>query len=291
MDILFENVSHTYQAGMPFAHTALTNITLKIKPHKVTAIIGKTGSGKSTLVQHLNALLKPTEGRLRIGTRVIEPQTSERYMKALRKQVGTVFQFPESQLFEQTVLQDISFGPKNYGASENQAEAITREILPLVGLDESYLDISPFELSGGEQRRVAIAGVLALEPEVLVLDEPTAGLDPKGQKDTMDMFYAFNQERSTTIILVTHRMEHVAEYADDVIVLSHGRVVKQGSPYEIFQDPAILKELDLDVPETIAFAHQLNQKYNWNVKADSVTTDELALHLKEFFVKENGEGA
>lgn len=289
MDILFENVSHTYQAGMPFAHTALTNVNLKIKPHKITAIIGKTGSGKSTLVQHLNALLKPTEGRIRLGTQVIEPQTSERYLKALRKQVGTVFQFPESQLFEQTVLQDIAFGPKNYGASEKQAETIAKEILPLVGLDESYLNVSPFELSGGEQRRVAIAGVLALEPEVLVLDEPTAGLDPKGQKDTMDMFYKLNQEKNTTVILVTHRMEHVAEYTDDVIVLSQGTVVKQGSPYEIFQDPTILKELDLDVPETIDFAHQLNHQYDWNLESSSVTTDELALHIKDFFEKKKGD--
>ena len=289
MDILFENVSHTYQAGLPFAHTALNNVNLKINPHKVTAIIGKTGSGKSTLVQHLNALLKPTEGRVRIGGRVIEPQTSERYLKALRKQVGTVFQFPESQLFEQTVLQDIAFGPKNYGASEKQAETIARNILPLVGLDESYLNVSPFDLSGGEQRRVAIAGVLALEPEVLVLDEPTARLDPKGQKETMDMFYRLNQEKNTTIILVTHRMEHVAEYADDVIVLSQGTVVKQGNPYEIFQDKAILQELDLDVPETIDFAHLLNQKYSWDLKSDSVTTDELALHIKDFFEKSKGE--
>ncbi len=289
MDILFENVSHTYQAGLPFAHTALNHVSLKMKPHSVTAIIGKTGSGKSTLVQHLNALLKPTEGRIRLGTRVIESQTSERYLKDLRKQVGTVFQFPEAQLFEQTVLKDITFGPKNYGASEQEAEAIARKVLPLVGLDDSYLSLSPFELSGGEQRRVAIAGVLALEPEVLVLDEPTAGLDPKGQKETMEMFYRLNQTYKTTIILVTHQMEHVVEYAEDVIVLSEGSVMKQGPPNEIFKDAGILRALDLDLPETIAFAQELNQTYNWRLNTNSVTTDELAEHIKAFFKKTEGE--
>ncbi len=288
MDILFQNVSHTYQAGLPFAHTALKQINLEITPHQITAVIGKTGSGKSTLVQHLNALLRPTEGRVRIGGRVIEPHTSERYMKDLRKQVGAVFQFPEAQLFEQTVLQDIAFGPKNYGANDQQAEAIVKEVLPLVGLDESYLPASPFELSGGEQRRVAIAGVLALKPEVLVLDEPTAGLDPNGQKETMEMFYRLNQEQGTTIVLVTHRMEHVAEYADDVVVLSEGTVAKQGTPREIFQDGSVLQDLDLELPETIEFAHALNQRYRWDVDETAVTTDELARHIKQYFREAKG---
>lgn len=289
MDILFENVSHTYQLGLPVAHTAINNINLKIQPQKVTAIIGKTGSGKSTLVQHLNALLKPTEGRVRIGGKVIEPKTSERYMKELRKTVGAVFQFPETQLFEQTVLQDIAFGPKNYGASEKQAEDIAQNILPLVGLNKSFLDVSPFELSGGEQRRVAIAGVLAIEPDILVLDEPTAGLDPKGQKDMMDMFYRLNQEQGLTIILVTHRMEHVAEYADDVIVLSEGTVVRQGPPNDIFQNTAVLKEIGLDIPETIQFAAKLNALYDWDLNLSASTTDQLAQQIKHFFIEMKGE--
>ena len=288
MDIQFKNVDYTYQAGSPVAHTALKNINLTIQPEKFTAIIGKTGSGKSTLVQHLNALLKPTAGIVRMGGKVITSETSDKNLKQLRKQVGTVFQFPEAQLFEQTVEQDIAFGPKNYGASDKEARKLAREILPLVGLDERYLSVSPFDLSGGQQRRVAIAGVLALKPDVLVLDEPTAGLDPKGQEEMMNMFYKLNQENKTTIILVTHRMEHVAEFAHDVIVLENGSVAKQGPPREIFQDPKIMQSNFLDVPETIHFANQLHEKYGWELEDHPLTTNQLAASLKQAFRKMKG---
>ena len=207
MDIQFKNVSYAYEAGTPIEHTALENINLTILSQKVTAIIGKTGSGKSTLVQHLNALLKPTEGVVRIDDRSITSTTTNRQLKALRKKVGTVFQFPEAQLFGQTIAEDIMFGPKNYGVREDEARRIAGKTLEMVGLDASFMDRSPFDLSGGQQRRVAIAGVLALEPEILVLDEPTAGLDPKGQKEILDLFDRLNKEMGTTIILVTHQME------------------------------------------------------------------------------------
>lgn len=285
MDIQFKNVTYTYQTGTPLAQTALKNIDLTIKPHQFTAIIGKTGSGKSTLIQHLNALLKPTDGHVRMGGRVITPKTSNNKLKQLRKKIGTVFQFPEAQLFEQTVLEDIAFGPKNYGASEKQAREIAKDILPLVGLDESYLDVSPFDLSGGQQRRVAIAGVLALQPEVLVLDEPTAGLDPKGQVEMMDMFHQLKTDKKTTVILVTHRMEHVAEYADDVIVLEDGHCLKQGPPLEIFSNPEILHKSYLEVPETIQFANQLKKTYSLDLETLPLTTDELAQNLKDHFHK------
>lgn len=289
MDIQFENVTYTYQAGTPLEFTALKNINLAIQPHQFTAIIGKTGSGKSTLIQHLNALLKPTDGRIRLGGRVITSKTSDNHLKDLRKKIGTVFQFPEAQLFEQTVLQDIAFGPQNYGASEKQAHTIAKEILPLVGLDASYLNVSPFDLSGGQQRRVAIAGVLALQPEVLVLDEPTAGLDPKGQIEIMEMFNNLKKESNTTIILVTHRMEHVAQYADDVIVLEDGFCIKQGTPREIFKDSEILRKSYLDVPETINFVNKLAGKYGIVLDKLPLTTDELALDLKEHFRKMRSE--
>lgn len=291
MDIQFKNVDYTYQAGSPVAQPALKNINLTIQPEKFTAIIGKTGSGKSTLVQHLNALLKPTAGMVRMGGKVITPETSDQNLKQLRKQVGTVFQFPEAQLFEQTVEQDIAFGPKNYGATDEEAREIAKEILPLVGLDENYLTVSPFDLSGGQQRRVAIAGILALQPEVLVLDEPTAGLDPKGQKEMMDLFYRLNQEKKTTIILVTHRMEHVSEYADDVIVLEEGTVLKQGPPREIFQDPERMQSNFLDVPETIEFTQQLQEKYDWPMDPYPLTTDQLALNLKTLFREMKGQSS
>lgn len=288
MDIQFTNVSYTYQAGTPLAQTALKNIDLTIQPEQFTAIIGKTGSGKSTLIQHLNALLKPTDGRIRMGGRVITPKTTDNNLKQLRKNVGTVFQFPEEQLFEQTVLGDIAFGPKNYGASDKQAREIAKEMLPLVSLDDSYSDVSPFELSGGQQRRVAIAGVLALQPEVLVLDEPTAGLDPKGQIEMLDMFQRLKTEQNTTIILVTHQMEHVAEYADDVIVLEDGHCLKQGTPLEIFETPEILEKSYLDVPETIQFANTLKTTYGLELDKLPLTTDDLAQALKDHFRQMKG---
>lgn len=288
MDIQFKNVSYAYEAGTPIEQTALENINLTILSQKVTAIIGKTGSGKSTLVQHLNALLKPTEGVVRIDDRSITSTTTNRQLKALRKKVGTVFQFPEAQLFGQTIEEDIMFGPKNYGVREDEARQIARKTLELVGLDASFMERSPFDLSGGQQRRVAIAGVLALEPEILVLDEPTAGLDPKGQKEILDLFDRLNKEMGTTIILVTHQMEQVAEYADDVIVLDEGRIAKQGTPREIFSDTELLSTNFLHVPQTIAFTHALEQEYKWPFPKMPLTTDDLALQLKEYFETEKG---
>jgi len=289
MEILFEDVSFTYQAGTPLAHTALKNINLTIEPQSFTAIVGKTGSGKSTLVRHLNALLKPTEGIVRLSDQAITPDTTDHHLKRLRKKVGTVFQFPEAQLFEQTVAEDIAFGPKNYGASDAEADQITRDILPLVDFDASYLDRSPFDLSGGQQRRVAIAGVLALEPEVLVLDEPTAGLDPQGQLEMMAMFSRLNKEQKTTIILVTHRMEHVAQYADDVVVLENGTRAKQGAPREIFSDAKLLARNDLNVPNTTDFAQKLEQAYGWSFEKTPITPDELAQALKHYFQIQAGD--
>ena len=288
MDIQFKNVSYAYEAGTPIEHTALENINLTILSQKVTAIIGKTGSGKSTLVQHLNALLKPTEGVVRIDDRSITSTTTNRQLKALRKKVGTVFQFPEVQLFGQTIAEDIMFGPKNYGVREDEARQIARKTLELVGLDASFMERSPFDLSGGQQRRVAIAGVLALEPEILVLDEPTAGLDPKGQKEILDLFDRLNKEMGTTIILVTHQMEQVAEYADDVIVLEEGRIAKQGTPREIFADTELLSTNFLHVPQTVAFTHALEQEYKWPFPKMPLTTDDLAIDLKEYFETEKG---
>lgn len=283
MDIQFKNVSYAYEAGTPIQHTALNNINLTIQPHKFTAIIGKTGSGKSTLVQHLNALLKPTEGVVRIGNRSITPTTGNAQLKELRKKVGTVFQFPEAQLFGQTIAEDIMFGPKNYGVKPDDALAIAERTLEMVGLDASYLDRSPFDLSGGQQRRVAIAGVLALEPEVLVLDEPTAGLDPKGQAEIMQLFNRLNTEMGTTIILVTHQMEQVAEFADDVIVMEAGTIAKQGTPRAIFADLAILAKNHLHVPRTVAFSSQLEKEYGWRLPEMPLTTDDLAFDLLQYF--------
>ena len=257
MDIRFEQVGFTYQPNSPFEQRVLFDIDLAIKEGSYTALVGHTGSGKSTLLQHLNALLKPTSGTVTIGDRVITAETNNKNLKPIRQKVGIVFQFPEAQLFEETVERDIAFGPKNFGVPEEEANRLAAKTLEMVGLDESYLQRSPFDLSGGQMRRVAIAGVLAMEPEVLVLDEPTAGLDPQGRKQMMEMFARLHHENKITIVLVTHLMDDVADFSDYVYVLEKGTLVKQGTPREVFQEVEWLQAKQLGVPTATAFAQKL----------------------------------
>ena len=257
MDIRFEQVGFTYQPNSPFEQRVLFDIDLAIKEGSYTALVGHTGSGKSTLLQHLNALLKPTSGTVTIGDRVITAETNNKNLKPIRQKVGIVFQFPEAQLFEETVERDIAFGPKNFGVPEEEANRLAAKTLEMVGLDESYLQRSPFDLSGGQMRRVAIAGVLAMEPEVLVLDEPTAGLDPQGRKEMMEMFARLHHENKITSVLVTHLMDDVADFSDYVYVLEKGTLVKQGAPREVFQEVEWLQAKQLGVPTATAFAQKL----------------------------------
>ncbi|WP_430610797.1 energy-coupling factor ABC transporter ATP-binding protein [Enterococcus sp. DIV0876] len=280
MDIRFEQVGFTYQPHSPFEQRVLFDIDLTIKEGSYTALVGHTGSGKSTLLQHLNALLKPTSGHVTIGERVITPETDNKNLKPLRKKVGIVFQFPESQLFEENVAKDIAFGPKNFGVTDEAAQVLAKEYIQLVGLDESFLERSPFDLSGGQMRRVAIAGVLAMEPEVLVLDEPTAGLDPQGRKEMMEMFERLHNEKNMTIILVTHLMDDVANYADYVYVLEKGRIVKEGAPANVFQDIKWLEAKQLGVPTATAFAERLQAK-GVSFAQLPLTADQLADVLVE----------
>ena len=275
MDIRFKQVGFAYQAGTPFEMRALHDISFSIEEGSYVAIIGHTGSGKSTILQHLNALLKPTEGIVELGDKTIDSTTGNKDLKPLRKKVGIVFQFPEAQLFEETVEKDIAFGPKNFGVSEEEALKIAAEVVKTVGLPEEVLKKSPFDLSGGQMRRVAIAGVLAMKPEVLVLDEPTAGLDPKGRLEMMEMFYKLNKEQNMTIVLVTHQMNDVSDYADHVIVIEAGNVVKEGSPKEVFSDASWLLEKQLGVPTTLAFVEKLKEK-GWSTDKMPLTLDELA---------------
>ena len=275
MDIRFKQVGFAYQAGTPFEMRALHDVTFSVKDGSYVAIIGHTGSGKSTILQHLNALLKPTEGIVELGDKTIDSTTGNKDLKPLRKKVGIVFQFPEAQLFEETVEKDIAFGPKNFEVSEEEALKIAAEVVKTVGLPEDVLKKSPFDLSGGQMRRVAIAGVLAMKPEVLVLDEPTAGLDPKGRLEMMEMFYKLNKEQKMTIVLVTHQMNDVSDYADHVIVIESGNVVKEGSPKEVFSDASWLLEKQLGVPTTLAFVEKLKEK-GWSTDKMPLTLDELA---------------
>ena len=257
MSIEIRKLSHIYNEGTTFASVALDAIDLTIQEYCMTAIIGETGSGKSTLVQHLNALLLPSKGEIQINDRIIK---ADEKLKALRKKVGLVFQFPEYQLFEETILKDVSFGPKNFGASEEEAEQRAKEVLKVVGLDESYYEKSPFECSGGEKRRVAIAGILAMDPEILVLDEPTAGLDPKGARDMMQLFVDIQKNYHKTILLVTHDMEHVLSYCQHVVVLSHGKIKRDCDVKTFFSNVDDLKEMKINPPAVIRLREALLAK-------------------------------
>lgn len=260
MSIKFSEVKHTYQKDSPFSYAALKGINLTLKEGKIHAIIGATGSGKSTLVQHMNALLLPSEGAIEIVGKKIVANEKLKDSKALRKEVGLVFQFPEYQLFEETIEKDVSFGPKNFGVNSEDAKTIAKKMLDLVGLDESYMGRSPFELSGGQKRRVAIAGILAMEPSILVLDEPTAGLDPLGAKEMMELFVLMNKQYHKTIILVTHDMQHVLNYCDDVVVMEDGLIKAQESVNEFFANVSLLNELNVYPPQIVVLKEELKKQ-------------------------------
>ena len=256
MGITLENVDYTYQAGTPFEGRALFNINLSITEGSYTAFIGHTGSGKSTIMQLLNGLNVPTKGCVLVDDVKITADSKNKEIKSVRKKVGLVFQFPESQLFEETVLKDVAFGPQNFGVSKEEAEDIARDKLAMVGIGQEFFDKNPFELSGGQMRRVAIAGILAMEPDILVLDEPTAGLDPKGRRELMTLFKTLHQN-GMTIVLVTHLMDDVANYADHVNILEGGHLVRSGHPKTIFQDVAFMKSKQLGVHKITQFAQDL----------------------------------
>lgn len=279
MEIQFKNVDFTYQPGTPFETKVLHDINFTIKEGSYTAIVGHTGSGKSTLIQHLNALKVPTNGSVWLDDLEITADNKHKSLKNVREKVGVVFQFPEAQLFEETIGKDIAFGPRNFGVSEAEALKKAEKILPLVGLDESFMERSPFDLSGGQMRRVAIAGVLVMEPEVLVLDEPTAGLDPQGQKEMMELFKKLHEEQNITIVLVTHQMEDVAQYANHMIVLDEGRLVAEDSPVNVFKNKEWLQSVQLDIPHSVAFANKLAENNSWKFDKLPLTLDDLSAQI------------
>ena len=284
MAIKFEQVSFAYIGLDGSSYNAINNINLEISDtNEFITLIGETGSGKSTLVQHMNALVEPTSGTVSIyGIKVfknVRKQNKNVKLNPLRERVGLVFQFPEYQLFEETVLKDIIFGPMNFKVSKEEAEERAKTVIKQVGLDESYLERSPFNLSGGEKKRVSIAGILAMEPDILVLDEPTSGLDPKGRDDLLELFTAINKELNKTVIIITHDMNTVYKYASRVLVMKKGELQFDGKPLDLFTSRN-LEAWNLDLPEILELTKQLEEKLNFKFSTLPRTIDDLYEQVK-----------
>ncbi|CAM4182068.1 energy-coupling factor transporter ATPase [Lacicoccus alkaliphilus] len=260
MNITVDGLTSIYHAGTPFEHIALDHLTTTFEPGKYYAIIGRTGSGKSTLIQHLNGLILPTEGEVQVGDLTLGKKTKQRIIHQVKKHVGMVFQFPEHQLFDETILKDVMFGPLNMGFTEAEAQARAEKYLSLLGVPERAFGRSPFDLSGGQMRKIAIAGILAMEPEVLIVDEPTAGLDPKSHIEVMELFKRIQQEFDITIILVTHDMNDVFEYADEVKLLAAGGLIREGPTEDILTDELLLTDHHLEIPDIVKLTHDLERK-------------------------------
>lgn len=273
MSIALEHISYVYSPGTAYEKHALKDVSFEIPQGQFVGIIGHTGSGKSTLIQHLNGLMKATSGKVIYEGRNIYEEGYD--MRALRSRVGLVFQYPEYQLFEVDVISDVCFGPKNQGLSQEECEKNAREALELVGFPEKYYKQSPFELSGGQKRRVAIAGVLAMKPKVLILDEPTAGLDPKGRDEILDQVEKLHKETGMTVILVSHSMEDIARYVERIIVMNRGEKMLDGTPKEVFRHYKELEQVGLAAPQVTYVMHDLKER-GFDVSPDATTVEEAA---------------
>ncbi|WP_434565017.1 energy-coupling factor transporter ATPase [Thermoanaerobacterium thermosaccharolyticum] len=278
MSIQVENISFIYNEGTPFESEALKDVSFTIEDNEFVGIIGHTGSGKSTLIQHLNGLLKPTSGRITINGIDI---TSTKNLKDIRREVGIVFQYPEHQLFEETIYKDIAFGPSNLGLSDNETKIRVFEAMKTVGLDVSMKDMSPFELSGGERRRVAIAGVLSMMPKILILDEPTAGLDPRGRDEILGKIKEIHEKYEMTTILVSHSMEDIAKLVNKIIVMHEGKVSLIGTPREVFKNVEKLEQMGLGVPQITYLMRDL-RKNGIELPDDILTVDEAKRCILEY---------
>ena len=283
MSIQVRDVTYVYNEGLPGETVALNNVSLDMFNGEIVGIIGHTGSGKSTLLQHLNGLLKPTEGTIIVeGVDITNPTA---VLSDVRRKVGLVFQYPEYQLFEETIAKDVAFGPRNIGVPEDAIEDCVRESLKLVGLDYDEIgNRSPFDLSGGQKRRAAIAGVLAMEPHVLVLDEPTAGLDPESHRELLDMVRRIHKHRSGIIIFVSHNMADIAALSDRVVVMDRGQVIAVDTPKNVFSRKDVLNSISLDVPPATSFMYKLKE-LGVDVRTDVLTSDEAAAELLQHFGK------
>ena len=283
MSIKIENLTYVYMPKTPFEKKALDNVNLEIEDGEFLAVIGHTGSGKSTLIQHLNGLLKPASGKIYVdGTDITDKDTK---LVDIRKKVGLVFQYPEYQLFEETIAKDIAYGPSNLELNEDEILKRVKKSMEMVGLNyEEYKDISPFELSGGQKRRVAIAGVIAMEPKVLIFDEPTAGLDPAGRDDILEQIKLLHEKYNMTIILVSHSMEDVGKLAEKIIVMNDGHIELQGKPKEVFKEIDTLEKIGLAVPQVTYLMRELKKK-GFNVSEDIFTVEKAKSELLNILLK------
>ncbi|ADU29191.1 ABC transporter related protein [Evansella cellulosilytica DSM 2522] len=276
-----EHVTADYQLGPIRSFNVLQDVEMKVESGSFTAVIGKTGAGKSSLLKIMNGLLLPKQGKVTIGDAIITPGKNKKALKSIRKRVGMVFQFPESQLFAETVEQDICFGPLNFGASKEEAKELARKVIKQVGLTADILSKSPFTLSGGQKRRIAIAGILAMEPDILVLDEPGAGLDPKGKLDILSSIASWHKEQGLTTLIVTHDMEDVAQFANNIVIMDKGTVVLHDAVRNVFSNKAIIDKWQLDVPEALKFQMKIEEKTGVKLPKVCLTIEELTESLIE----------
>lgn len=273
MEIVIEKVDYIYHPGTPFESQALRQVSMKIPAGSFAMILGPTGSGKSTFIQLIAGLLTPTSGEIRIGDHRIDKKSKG--VSSLKGKVGLIFQYPENQLFAETIGKDIAFGPTNLGWDESTVKEKVKKAMALVGIPYQWIDRSPFTLSGGQMRKVAIAGVLAMEPEILILDEPTAGLDPKSQRELLHLITQIHQQQKNTVIMVTHQVDHAAEFAERIYLMNQGTCVADGTPEQIFSNNELLLRLGLDLPETVKLVQQINQKLNPPLPSHLLTLEEL----------------
>ncbi|MFQ3871993.1 energy-coupling factor transporter ATPase [Staphylococcus sp. Mo2-1] len=282
MTVHFNQVSYVYQNGTPFEYLALEDIVTSFEQGKYYAVIGQTGSGKSTLIQHFNGLLKPTNGALEVDDITITHKTKDKFLKQVRKRVGVVFQFPESQLFEDSVEREILFGPQNFNMPLNEVKERAFRLLLEFGFNRDVLRQSPFQMSGGQMRKIAITSILAMDPDIVILDEPTAGLDPKSRKQIMELIKKLQVEQQKTIILVTHEMNDVAKYVDEVKIMSNGKLIDSCTPRKLFSDTNYVNQMHLDVPNIVKLQRDIEDKHQYYFNKIALTEAEFIEMYKEW---------